>query len=148
IGEHSFSTTLAKNRPDEMDMIIINQFANIIIEKAHNFSHEKNLVVPGHQPLKPYFQPKGKNGNVFDFTKITPTTNTNCINCKVCARACPMGSIDNKDVSKLNGICIKCCAYVKSCPVGAKYFDDPNYIKHQKELEINFTKRCEPEIFY
>ena len=40
IGEHSFSTTLAKNRPDEMDMIIINQFANIIIEKAH-----KNYII-------------------------------------------------------------------------------------------------------
>ena len=33
IGEHSFSTVLAKKRPDEHDMTFIQTFANQILQK-------------------------------------------------------------------------------------------------------------------
>lgn len=148
IGEHSFSNTLAKGRPDKKDIAIANKFADKIVKTIHKFPDIEEVVVPGEKPLRPYFKPKDKDGNVFNFRKITPQTNDKCIDCKICVSICPMSSIDQEDVSKLNGICIKCCACVKHCPVQAKYFDDPNYIKHKNELEENFQKRREPEIFY
>mgnify|MGYP000976639738 FL=1 len=58
-----------------------------------------------------------------------------------------MGSISFDGVSNFKGICIKCCACIKKCPNQAKYFDDPDYLHHKEELEINFILRREPEVF-
>lgn len=91
--------------------------------------------------------PKNENNDPIDIRKVIPKTNNNCIDCKLCANLCPMGSIDFANVSKLNGICIKCGACIKKCPVNAKYFDDINYLRHKKELEIDFKHRKEPELF-
>lgn len=148
IGEHSFSDSLAKNRPDEKDLKIVEQFADQILERLYNLPNAKKISVSGQQPLRPYYKPTDINGNFFDFRKITPKTSSNCIDCKACVDLCPMGSINREDVSTLNGICIKCCACIKSCPTQAKYFDDSNYIKHKNELETNFSKRKEPELFF
>ncbi|MDF2676142.1 MAG: 4Fe-4S ferredoxin, iron-sulfur binding domain protein [Bacillota bacterium] len=146
IGEHSFSDTLAKGRPDEKDMEIVYEFADNIVKLFNEFPSE-NISVKGQTPLRSYFQPKDRDGNPFDFKRIIPKTNKNCMNCKLCSEICPMESIDNDNVSKLNGPCIKCCACIKSCPVHAKYFDDVNYLKHKEELEIDCEKRREIEIF-
>lgn len=147
VGEHSFSNTLAKNRPDKKDMNIANGFANQIYKKLMTQEQIQTVSVKGNKPYRKYYMPQDINGNPFDIRKVKPKTNNNCIDCKLCANVCPMGSIDSKDVSKLNGICIKCCACIKKCPVNAKYFDDMNYLKHKNELEYNFKERREPEIF-
>ena len=148
IGEHSFSDILAKNRPDESDMKIVADFAGDIYNKIANNEVFPDLLVTGEKPYRKYYQPKDRYGNPFEFRLITPQTNKEtCIDCKLCAEICPMGSISFDDTSVLTGICIKCCACVKGCPVGAKYFDDVNYIKHQKELEEIYAERREPEIF-
>lgn len=147
IGEHSFSKILAKGRPDNKDMNKVHLFGHKLAEILHDVP-SKYVEVPGQNPIRPYYQPKDKNGHSFDFKKITPKTNDNCIDCKLCAEICPVGSIDFDDVSKLNGICIKCCACVKNCPTQAKSFDDENYRKHKVELEINYSNRREPELFF
>ncbi len=91
--------------------------------------------------------PRDENRNPIDIRKVTPSTKDNCIKCNLCAEVCPMGSIDFKDVSKLNGICIKCCACIKKCPVQAKYFQDKEYLIHKSQLKNNFIYRKEPELF-
>ena len=65
----------------------------------------------------------------------------------LCARLCPMGSIDPAHPEEVRGICIKCCACVKKCPAGAKYFDDPGYLYHQHELEEQYTRRAQNKQF-
>ncbi len=147
VGEHSFSNILAKNRPDEKDMIKINDFALQIYEKLKNQKESRYIEVSGNKPYRDYYKPKDGNGNQVDIRKVTPKTNINCINCKLCASVCPMGSIVFEDVSKLNGICIKCCACIKKCPVHAKYFDDEHFLNHKRELEIQYSERREPEFF-
>lgn len=147
IGEHSFSYILAKNRPDEKDIVIVNEFADRIVSKLMNGISGEKLFVPGHRPYKPYYMPKGSDGQAIDIRKVTPKTNSNCTGCKLCADVCPMGSIDINDVSQLKGICIKCGACIKKCPVQAKYFHDLDYLIHKKELEVNFEARREPELF-
>ncbi len=147
IGEHSFSNILAQNRPDEKDMATVSDFARQISNKILTQEAINTVDVNGHIPYRDYYKPKDRNGNPVDIRKVTPKTNSDCIDCKLCVSVCPTGALDIEDVSKLNGICIKCCACVKKCPVQAKYFDDENYLKHKNELEIEFANRREPELF-
>lgn len=147
IGEHSFSITLAKNRPDEKDMAIVVDFANQIYEKISTHKEIQTVVVNGTQPYRKHYVPKNENGIPVDIRKVVPKTNSNCIDCKLCVSVCPMGSIDAEDVSKLNGICIKCGACIKKCPTQAKYYDNKDYLRHKQELEHEFISRREPELF-
>lgn len=148
IGEHSFSGTLAGNRPDHKDLSIARAFAEDICKKLDSGYEILSVRVSGNKPYRNYYVPKDKEGNPADIRKVSPKTNERCINCKLCARICPMGSIDYEKVTLLMGICIKCCACIKKCPVEAKYFDDPNYLRHKQELEVQFAARREPELFF
>jgi len=147
IGQHSFSKTLAKNRPDEKDMEIVRGFADKIYSKITDDEGPKGLFINGDKPYRNYYMPRDEKGEPIDIRKVKPKTKSSCMDCKLCASVCPMGSVDLEDVTKVNGICIKCCACIKRCPVEAKYFDDIGYLKHKEELEINFIHRKEPELF-
>ncbi|CVK20225.1 EFR1 family ferrodoxin [Sporomusa sphaeroides] len=147
IGEHSFSKTLAKNRPDDQDMAIVKEFAHQLKVKLIDQNSVEPVEVSGNRPYRYYYIPKNEQGEPVDIRKVTPKTNDRCTNCGLCTRLCPMGSIDSEEASKMKGICIKCGACVKSCPVNAKYYDDKNYIRHKEELEIDFSHRREPELF-
>ena len=147
IGEHAFSKTLAKNRPDEEDMDIARDFANQIYTKITTQNNIQTVVINGNKPYRKHYVPKNKEGIAVDIRKVTPKTNNNCNDCKLCVNICPMGSIDFEDVSKLNGICIKCGACIKKCPTNAKYYDDEGYLRHKHELEVDFSYRREPELF-
>lgn len=147
IGEHSFSISLGKNRPDEQDMAIVDSFAHQIHTKITTQEEIQTVVVNGTRPYRKHYVPKTKDGSPADIRKVTPKTNSHCIDCKLCVNVCPMGSIDAEDVSKFNGICIKCGACIKKCPTQAKYYDNHDYLRHKQELEIEFASRREPELF-
>lgn len=146
IGEHSFSTILAKGRPDKEDLKIAAKFAHEVSKKLRQ-KENHGVMVKGERPYRDYYKPRDREGNPVDIRKVEPKTKDTCINCKICVHVCPMNSIDVVDVSKLNGICIKCCACIKKCPTNSKYFDNINFLYHQKELEIEFAERREPEFF-
>ena len=146
IGEHSFSKTLAKDRPDDIDLSIAKSFADSVCEKIE--SNTFSIVeIKGNRPYREYYKPKDEADKSVDIKRVTPKTDRNCIDCKICAEVCPMGSIDYNDVTKMIGICIKCGACVKLCPTQSKYFDDPDYLRHKHELEEQYKKRKEPELF-
>ena len=68
-----------------------------------------------------------------------------CTACGICAKACPMGSIDPEAKFEATGICIKCQACIKKCPTGAKTFADPAFLSHRQMLMENFAaERKEP----
>lgn len=147
VGQHSFSEILAKGRPDERDILMLREFGEAIGSKLSVSGWEESLSVPGNNPYKPYYRPVGEDGEHVDFKRIKPDTLDTCIDCKLCASSCPMGSIDFTDVSKIPGPCIKCCACVKVCPVSAKVFTDKSFIWHKEELEDNYRDRREIETF-
>jgi ferredoxin len=147
VGEHSFSKVLAANRPDEKDMAVIRDFADKVSVKITEGDTLQPVIVKGNTPYRPYYKPVNKNGIPVDIRKVSPKTHNDCTDCKLCVDVCPMGSIDYEDVSIVNGICIKCGACIKKCPAQAKYYDDEDYLRHKHELEIDFSRRKEPEIF-
>jgi ferredoxin/flavodoxin len=147
IGEHSFSKTLAQNRPDEKDMDIARNFGNQVYRKIVTGVKMDNVFVNGNKPYRNYYRPIDEEGNPVDIRKVRPKTNSQCTNCKLCASLCPMGSIDNKDVYNFNNICIKCGTCIKKCPSNARYYDNKDYLKHKHELEVEFCHRREPQLF-
>lgn len=146
IGEHSFSKTLAKDRPDKEDLEIARDFGTSIYKKilAEDYA---GIRVKGNRPYKEHYIPKDEDENPVDIRKVIPKTDENCIDCKICAELCPMGSIDYDNVKILNGICIKCGACIKKCPTSSKYFDDPDYLRHKRELEEELQERKQAEVF-
>lgn len=147
VGEHSFSKILAKGRPDLKDLEICDEFAQKVGEKIKNKDWSEPKI-KGNWPLSPYYTPRDRHGKGIDIRKVKPKTKRNlCIDCKICAEVCPMEAIDHKDVSQVPGICMKCCACEKKCPTRAKYFDDPGYLYHARELEELYDRRAEPEYF-
>lgn len=148
IGEHSFSTVLAAGRPDERDMEKALSFAEQVAEKIRDTETFAEFFIRGEQPIRPYYQPRDRVGTPIDIRKVKPKTKDTCTHCGLCVRLCPLGSIDAQDESNIKGICMKCCACVKKCPAGAKYFEDPGYIYHMRELEEMYaSERREPELF-
>lgn len=150
IGEHSFSKILAEGRPDEKDIDIMKEFSQKIYEKLSSENFDADMFVEidcGTRPFV-YYKPKDAEGNPIDIRKVIPKTEkTLCDDCKVCARVCPMGSIDYDDPSKITGICMKCCACIKKCHTGAKYFDDEGFLYHKRDLEEKYKRRAEPKLF-
>ena len=133
-------------------MALVDQLANGVIEKVKTMTEApaEAVAVEGCDPIRPYYTPRDRHGEpIKDFLKAKPVTDPDkCINCGLCARICPMGSINPENVSEVLGKCIKCCACVKRCPTGAKYFDHEGYLYHQHELEDQYAgRRGESKIF-
>lgn len=150
VGEHSFSKILAAGRPDRADLEQAELFANEIGKRlcADADTIPAPVSVSGQEPLRPYYQPRDRKGNPVNILKVKPKIQEElCDRCGICARVCPMGSIDPEDVFQYTGICIKCGACEKKCPKGARYYDDPGYLYHKTELELGFSRRAENELF-
>ena len=131
---------------------LVDELAHKAAEKVKGLTEAPTqaVEVEGCDPIRPYYTPRDRHGEpIKDFLKAKPVTDPDkCVKCGLCARLCPMGSIDPADVSNVAGKCIKCCACVKKCPTGAKYFDHEGYLYHQHELEDQYAGRRAPsEIF-
>ena len=139
-------------RPDGDDMALVAELADKTAEKVKALTEApaEAVAVEGCDPIRPYYTPRDRHGEpIRDFLKAKPMTDPDkCVKCGLCARLCPMGSIDPADFSNIAGKCIKCCACVKKCPTGAKYFDHEGYLYHQHELEdVYGGRRAETKIF-
>lgn len=151
VGEHSFSTRLGAGRPDAADMEAIHAFARSVGEHlTPEFLESPDAVaVPGRSASeRAFYQPKSAQNKKIDIRRVKPKTLASCTRCGYCAEICPMGAIDASDVFEVPGICIKCGACVKRCPEHAKVFDDPGYLYHLHDLEAQFERRAEPEVFF
>jgi NAD(P)H-dependent FMN reductase/NAD-dependent dihydropyrimidine dehydrogenase PreA subunit len=97
VGEHAFSRTLGAGRPDAQDLAL---------PTISRKKYAKNCgggfqpaEVSGPRPYDGYYVPKNEAGEPVDIRKVKPKTNDKCKHCKICARVCPMGSIDFEDTS-------------------------------------------------
>lgn len=147
-GRHAFTDALGEGRPDWDDKKAIRGFAGQIAGKLRELGESPPPVeVPG-DPEAPYYIPKGLDGEPVKFLKAKPRTDlSKCCNCGVCARTCPMGAIDPRNVAEVPRTCIKCQSCVRKCTHHAKYFDDPAFLSHVAMLEKNFQEPKEIETF-
>ena len=148
VGRHAFTDKLGDGRPDWDDKREMKNFAAKVADKAKGLTELCPPVqVPG-DVAAPYYVPKGLDGEPAKFLKAKSKVNlSKCSNCGACARMCPMGAIDPKNVSNVPGTCIKCQACVRRCTRHARYFDDPAFLSHVAMLEQNFEERKENQVF-
>ena len=109
VAEHSIAHQFATGRPDAQDAEQLVAFAGQIRGKmaANDLSEP---VVPGNRPYK-------KAGGA----GMVPRPTKACIQCGVCAKACPVQAIDAKDAQKVDGsACISCMRCVAVCPHSAR----------------------------
>jgi len=146
---HVFSDRIAPDRPDQRDLAILTQFARDVAGKAAALKAPPVPVrVAGRDPVGPYYTPLGTDGKPAVFLKAKPVTDASrCDNCGLCAKVCPMGSVQTAAPWEVTEVCIKCQACIKACPTGAKYFDDPALLSHIAMLEQHYTRRAEPACF-
>ena len=160
VGEHAFTDKLGGGRPGVTDIWELRDFARKTADAVRNLSVSADasmspdvgagfapVRVPG-DPGAPYYVPKGADGLPAKFLKAKPKINARCDACGACARLCPMGAIDPRDVSSVPGTCIKCQACVTRCTRRARYFDDPAFLSHVAMLERTFTESKNNAFFY
>lgn len=145
VGEHAFSDILAKGRPDEKDMALVDCFAQELSKKIQTGDIQTDFWVKGQTPLGNYYTPLNMEGEAVNILKVKPKTTADCTDCKHCVEICPMESILREDPTQVMGICIKCGACIKGCPVKAKYYDDPGFLGHKLQIETNFKDPKDPE---
>lgn len=148
-ARHAFTDQLAGDRPDIGDFQILSALADAVeVVLKFRKGEGKALRVEGHNPVGPYYVPKGEDGQPAKFLKAVPKTDRKkCDRCMLCAAHCPMGSIDLKDPAVISGVCIKCQACIRDCPQHAKSFDDPAFLSHVAMLEANYTQPAQIKTF-
>ena len=112
--QHSLLTKFASRRPDEQDKKELEDFADKVKEILSEKEY-REITVPGNHPyVKPMKMP------------ITPKGSKKCIDCKLCAKNCPMEAIplDNPRITDKSK-CITCMRCVELCPVNARDFPKP-----------------------
>ncbi len=150
VCRHVMSEILAAGRPSEEDLKEAAVFGRQIADKIlHNDAPFSDLMIPGNQPVGPYYKPLEEDGRPASFLKAKPQLNPEiCDKCGICASVCPMGSINPENVEEVTGVCIKCHACVRKCPMHARYFDDPSLLSHIRMLEKNYAGRELPNEWY
>lgn len=136
IGEHSLTSKVAANRPDEADLSIAEAFGQKLCEKLKDGTVSA-VSVPGNRPYKERMAG----------TPYEPVTADTCTKCGLCVKNCPMGIISAEDPKLVRQGCIHCGACVKGCPAGAKKFEGPAYEKICGMLETACMERKAPELF-
>ena len=147
---HAMSNTLASDRPDTEDEAKMDALAKGVYGKLEEEGGAPDALSAFYaSEVGPYYRPLEESGEPANFLKAKPVTDTAlCDNCGICARVCPMGSIDASDVTQTPGICIKCHACVRKCPQKAKFFDDASLQSHIRMLETTYSCRAESFILF
>lgn len=156
-NRHAFSDKIGAGRPDDADQAEILSFAENAAAKAVGTESasmteltELSVLsqIPGHNPPGPYYTPLGDDGQPAKFLKAKPVVDAGkCTGCMACAHVCPVGSIDESDVTVTSGICIKCQACIRTCPVHARTIEDERFLSHVRMLEKNYERRAENSFY-
>lgn len=158
IGQHTFTSSIATNRPDEKDKQIQEQFGldmynKICINKDLSFTHvlKKDWArndwisyVKGHIADKLLSGISCTLPSSWSNLEFTDT----CVDCGKCERNCPTSSIVLKDKYFNPDSCIGCFSCGNNCPEDAIIYKSKKLLSSIKHIEKTRIKRREPQIFF
>ncbi len=139
VAKHSIFPKVATNRPDKSDTAKITEFAKKSLELIKKQS-KGEIKVSGTEPYKP-FPEKG--------LPLKLTVNSNCDQCKACAKICPENAIpmDNPQTTDLTK-CNHCTACIYVCPQKARNYTGLGYAIISRIFGFMCRARLESEFFY
>jgi ferredoxin len=137
VARHSIFPDVASERPDQSDLEKAAQFGRQSLEYIKG---EKSLVLdlPGDYP---YIEAKK--------VPLVPKTNSNCNQCGICVKNCPVGAIDPNNPEKTDKkMCIACTRCIYVCPQNARQFKGIKYNLVRRQFIKNNSERKEIEWFF
>lgn len=136
IARHSIFPQIAKTRPDEKDKDLIHLFAQRCKKKIETGSINQ-IQIKGNTPYRKYSS-----------IPFAPKCNSDCNNCGLCAKICPLKAIDENNPKKTNNKkCTACTACIYNCPKNARFFSGFIYNLANKLLSKKCSEYKEPDLF-
>lgn len=135
IGQHSIFPQVATSRPDESDMVTLNEFGRKCRQRLDKGLPYHRIIVKGKVPYKKY-----------SGVPLHPLSDSDkCNKCGICADKCPTVAIPVGSPNETNvEICISCgrCIYV--CPRKARSYSGLKYSMTKKIFVAAFSRRKDP----
>lgn len=136
VAEHSIMRKFAAGRPDEKDREELQSFGKELKEKLEQ-QVPGQVSVPGNRPYKQL-------GTI----PFVPKPGRGCNSCGYCARFCPVGAIDPKNVKNVDEKkCISCMRCVSVCPKSVRKLNKVMLFAAEKKMAKLFEERKENQLF-
>ena len=127
----------AAGRPDAGDVEELRAFGKKLREKLEQEADLEEVKIPGNHPYK-------KLGTI----PFIPKPGRGCNSCGYCARFCPVGAIDPKDVKKVDEKkCIACMRCIAVCPKNVRKLNKVVLLAAETKMAKLFEERKENELF-
>ncbi|MDR2611914.1 MAG: EFR1 family ferrodoxin [Deltaproteobacteria bacterium] len=141
IGEHSYSSVLGRNRPDDADRERARVFGVGIRQTLFSNSviHRETISKTPPATYRAY-QPKQSLAFM-----LKPRS---CEVCRFCIHSCPVGAFIGGDPKRIDlERCIGCAACIKLCPHKARKFEDDDFLDDVAIMVANHSEAKEPVLF-
>lgn len=140
VAEHSLMPGVAVGRPDERDAQQLADFARGLWQTLQQAPAAADLRVPAVKGKRPYKD--------YPSIPFKPAASQACVQCGVCARACPAGAIPLEHPNQTDKTrCLSCMRCVSVCPQGARSVNKLLLAAAGKAFALKFGARKEPEFF-
>jgi len=141
IAQHSIFPEVGRNRPDEKDIELINEFGDKSAEIIAHLSSAGSLPPINIKGNNPYKIP----GEI----PLKPKGNKNCNECGTCVKLCPVQAIPEDTPRKTEKEkCISCGRCIVVCPQNARSFGGVIYKLAESKFVKAHSARKEPEMMY
>ncbi|MDR1039042.1 MAG: 4Fe-4S binding protein [Deltaproteobacteria bacterium] len=142
VGEHSYSSVLGRNRPDDADRERARVFGVGIRQTLFGNSVIHRDVVAKGPPSVEYRPQEPRQALSF---MLKPRS---CEACRLCIHSCPVGAFVGGDPKKIDlDKCIGCAACIKLCPHKARYFGDEDFMDDVAVMVANNSEAKQPQVY-